>query len=353
MARRSLGRSALALGAAGTVLVAAWWLAAGTDDGRRPLLEGGIRSGNLSTDYGIEQALDDARRLELNAVNVPVVVNVADPRASRFELDEASLDKARRIIPLLHGQGIRVLLEPYPWIADGSVAETAWDPSDPSAFFRRWQKDVLEPLVREVADPLDVEAVVAASNLVHLEPWSGEWVRLLKDLKTKYGGLVTYKTNAWHTAEWDEASRAAFRAKLDNPLWAEVDFISVAAYFELTDKPSPSAAELADAIRQTERHGRGQNVPAELEQLSRRWNKPYFFGELGFPAWEGAAAEPWNPAPSDKQDGQLQARLFAAYRDAFRGQASFLGYSVFAIGETGPDKRYYPSEESVAVIRSW
>ncbi|MGN7457697.1 glycoside hydrolase family 113 [Paenibacillus pasadenensis] len=355
MARRSFSRGVLALGAAGTLLIgaAAWWLAAGNDDGMRPLLEGGIRSGSLSTDYVIETALDDARRLELNAVNVPVAVNVADSRASRFELDEASLDKARRIIPMLHARGIRVLLEPYPWIADGSVAETAWNPSEPEAFFRHWQEDVLQPLVRELAAPLQVEAVVAASNLVHLESRSGDWIRLLKELKAQYGGLVTYKTNWWYTADWDEASLAAFRAKRDNPLWAEVDFISVAAYFELTDKLSPSTAELKAALRHAERHGRGQDVPAELEELAQRWGKPYFFGELGFPAREGAASEPWNSAPSDAPDAKLQARLFEAYRDAFRGRESFLGYSVFAIGEASPDKRYYPSEESAAVIRSW
>ncbi|OXM16529.1 hypothetical protein [Paenibacillus herberti] len=56
--------------------------------------------------------------------------------------------------------------------------------------------------------------------------------------------------------------------------------------------------------------------------------------ELGFPA----AREPWNPSPSEKIDGADQARLFGAYREVFQGRSSFLGYSVFAIGEKSLDK---------------
>ncbi|OXM16531.1 glycoside hydrolase family 113 [Paenibacillus herberti] len=334
-----------------------WWSgnerATDREPERRSLLQGEIRSGNLSTDYTIEQALADAKQLSLNAVNVPVAVNIGDLTASDFELDSASLEKAKELIPKLHARGLRVLLEPYPWIAEGSEVETKWAPGDGVAFFQNWSVKVLQPLLSELAEPMGVEAVIIASNLVHMEDNSEEWIRLLKEARRSYSGLITYKTNWWYTASWDEDSRVEFQRKRDNPLWGEVDFISVAAYFELTDRPVNTVDELAAALRRTEINAREQDVVAELEEMAELWDKPFYFAELGFPAREYAAREPWNPSPSEKVDGAEQARLFGAYQEVFHGRSSFLGYSVFAIGENSSDKHYYPSEESAAVIRSW
>ncbi|SDT56644.1 hypothetical protein SAMN05444162_5017 [Paenibacillaceae bacterium GAS479] len=360
MAGRMSNNKRTALKAACLIVVASaivWWIgnerAKDGEPERRSLLQGEIRSGSLSTDYTIEQALADAERLALNAVNVPVAVNIADLSASDFELDAASLEKANELIPKLHTRGLRVLLEPYPWIAGGSEVETRWKPQDQSAFFQNWNAKVLQPLLSELAGPMQVEAVIIASNLVHMEDNSEEWVKLLKEARKSYSGFITYKTNWWYTASWDEDSRVEFQRKRDNPLWGEVDFISVAAYFELTNRLVNTVEELAAALRRTEINAREQDVAGELEEIAKRWDKPFYFAELGFPAREYAAREPWNPSPSEQVDGAEQARLFGAYREIFQGRSSFLGYSVFAIGEKSSDKHYYPSEESAAVIRSW
>lgn len=360
MARRIQGMKPVLLGAGAVLLLICafiWWWenegAGGGDEVRQPLLSGAVRSGNLSVDYEIPQVLADAERLSLNAVNVPVAVLIPDLIASDFELDPASLDKARELIPKLHQQGMRVLLEPYPWINNGSEVETKWNPQHKDVFFRNWNEKVLRRLVDELAQPLSVEALVAGSNLEHLEGESGQWVELLKGLRTRYDGLITYKTNWWYTAVRDESSRANFTRKRDNPLWAEVDFISVAAYFELAERSENTVGELISALGRTEVYGREQDVAGELEQLAGRWGKPYYFAELGFPARQYAAKEPWNPSPSSIFDGDEQARLFQAYRDVFRGRGHFLGYSVFAIGKQGSDKHYYPSQKSAEIIRSW
>jgi hypothetical protein len=313
--------------------------------------EGKMNSGNLSVDYSIQQALSDGDRLALNAMNVPVIVRVEDLSSSAMSLDPDSMDRARTMIRELKQREYNVIVEPYPWIGDGEYYETDWNPDNVDEFFRNWS-GILRELLDQVAIPEKADALVVASNLAHLENHSERWSKIIGDVKDRFDGRVTYKTNWWYTAEWDPASKAAFEEKMNNSLFGEVDFISIAAYFELSDRQVNSAEQLADSLLSSNVHDRRQNIAEEIERLHKRWNKPIFFGELGFPKREYAARNPWNPDPSGTYNGTEQANGFEAYRRTFT-QDWFMGFSVFAIGEDGDDKRYYPSEESAQVIRSW
>ncbi|WP_049867282.1 MULTISPECIES: glycoside hydrolase family 113 [Paenibacillus] len=344
----------LAAGLAAAAFAAAVWMWTSSQPKEKTdFLSLKVKSANLSVDYDPEQVLEDAGRLGLNTVNVPVVVEVSDVRSSDMTLDEASLNKAIELIPRLQSRGMRIIVEPYPWINRGSEVETDWNPDHLDAFFEQWRSRVLVPLARRVAEPYHADAMIAGSNLVHLERFGGEWSSMLQQLRGEYSGLLTYKTNWWYTAAWDKASTAAYEAKRDNPLWADTDFITVAAYFELSERRVNTAGQLLSALSSTEVNGRGQDVVSEVMALSGKWGKPVYFGELGFPAREYAAKEPWNPSPSDVEDGGEQARLFQAYREAFSGKPGFMGFSVFAIGEKSKDKHYYPSDDSAKVIRAW
>jgi hypothetical protein len=140
-------------------------------------------------------------------------------------------------------------------------------------------------------------------------------------------------------------------------MFSKLDFISIAAYFELTDKSANTDTNTVDdlvtAIESTQSYNRKQNIKEEIKRLHDKWNKPIFFGELGFPKINKASAEPWNPYQDDIVNDVEQANCFEAYRREFENQAWFLGFSIFAIGENSSDKRYYPSEQSTSVIRNW
>lgn len=144
-----------------------------------------------------------------------------------------------------------------------------------------------------------------------------------------------------------------YTIKLNNPVFAKVDFISVAAYFELTDKDTNTVENLVSSLYSTQIFNRHQNVFSELENLSLKWNKPVFFGELGFPKRNKASVHPWNPLPSDIINEQEQANCFQAYKEVFEKETWILGFSVFAIGKEDVNKNYYPSDESIRIINSW
>jgi hypothetical protein len=312
-----------------------------------------IKSGNLSTDYTIDKALSDIDKFGFNTVNVPIAINIEDLSSSTMTVDKESEKKAIELIKRLRGKKINIILEPYPWIADGSKYETDWNPSDINAFFWNWKNDVLKVLIDNVAVPYRVDALNIGSGLNHMEYAEGYWCDTIDYVRTYYKGLVTYRSSWWVTAAWDGDTVKKYEAKLNNKLFSKLDFIAIAAYFELTDRDTNSVESLVSALQSTQIFARKQNVKQEIKNFYDKWNKPIFFGELGFPKTIKASVHPWNPYQTDIVNNVEQANCFEAYRRTFEKEPWMLGFSVFAVGEHSADKRYYPSDESTVVIRNW
>lgn len=313
-------------------------------------LETKIKSGNLSTDYNINQALSDIEKFKLNTVNIPVVIKIKDLSSTTMEIDADSKERAIELIKLLKGKNISIILEPYPWIDDGKKYETDWKPNDINTFFWNWKTTVLKPLIQEIANPYKVDALNIGSSFVNMEYAEGYWCDTIDYVRTLYKGLVTYRTGWWYSEE-------GYQKKLNNQMFSKLDFISIAAYFELTDKNvkigTNTVENLVGAIENTQSYNRKQNVKEEIKTLHNKWNKKIFFGELGFPKINKASAEPWNPFQNDIENDKEQANCFEAYKREFENESWFLGFSIFAIGEKSLDKRYYPSDESTPIIRNW
>ncbi|KMT22907.1 hypothetical protein CLCY_5c01460 [Clostridium cylindrosporum DSM 605] len=98
-----------------------------------------IKSGNLSTDYDIEQVLNDIDKLQLNTLNIPVVIEIDNLSSSNMSINKSSEEKAIKLIKKLIGKNINIILEPYPWIADGTLYETEWKPDNMNTFFLNWR----------------------------------------------------------------------------------------------------------------------------------------------------------------------------------------------------------------------
>jgi len=315
-----------------------------------------IKSGNLSVDYSLEQALTDIEDLGLNTVNVPVQIDIPSLNANTATINDESKKKAIRLIKKLRYQGINVILEPYPYIRNGELYETQLNPDDENEWFRNWKDGVLNPLIFDIARPYKVYALCIGSNFDKFEKEYALWIDIANFVRTNYQGRITYKTNWWYTAEWDTEKNGlydTYTAKLNNPVLEQVDFISVAAYFELTDQETNTVENLVSSIYSSQIFNRHQNIFEELKNLSARWNKPVFFGELGFPKRNKATVHPWNPEPSTVLNEQEQANGFQAYKEVFEKESWNSGFSVFAIGKKDEFKNYYPSEQSINVINSW
>ena len=312
-----------------------------------------IKSANLSTDYTIDTALNDIEKLGLNTVNLPIVININNLASSDMSIDYDSQKKAIELIKILKAKGIHIILEPYPWIANGSEYETDWNPSDIDAFFWNWKTKVLKVLMDDVANPYEIDILNIGTGFNHMEYAHGYWSDLIDYVREHYNGLITYRTSWWVTATWDPDTIQNYEDKLNNPLFSKLDIISIAAYFELTDNDTNSTQNLVRAINSTQIFDRNQNVRQEIKNFYEKWDKPIFFGELGFPRTIKASIHPWDPFQSATIDNNEQANCFEAYKIVFENEPWFIGFSVFAIGEHSEDKWYYPSDESITIINSW
>lgn len=291
--------------------------------------------------------------MNLNTVNIPVVINIDSLDSSNMTIDEYSLNKAIDLIKKLKYKNVNVILEAYPWINNGAVYETQWNPKDKEEFFYNWKNNILSVLIDKVANPYRVYAMNVASNLVYLENYDDKWCDIIDFVRNKYGGFITYRTCWWYTADWDKKTIKNFEKRLNNKLFSKVDFISVAAYFELTDRENNTLDQLVQSINSSERFNRKQPIESQLEELSKKWNKPIFFGELGFPRKNGCSIEPWNAFYSNVENENEQGRCFNAYKEVFEKKPWHLGFSIFAIGEKGEDKNYYPGKYGKEAIKDW
>jgi hypothetical protein len=292
-------------------------------------ISGFIKGGNISawniTDAG--KVLAEAKRLELNTLTVPVRVNMDSAGSSEVQIDPSSLAFAKKVAKM--SRAYRIIIEPYPWIAGGSVPETALYPGDKAAWFESYQR-VLTELCRQFPGAW---GLYVASNLVRLEDDSVRWVSLVNQLRSSFHGKLIYRTQWWATMPRESNSLAAYHAKLRNPIFGAVDVIGIASYFELSDASAPTAAEIKAALRSTTVFNRRQDVVAEVMALQEAWHKPIFLGELSCPAVEYGAETPWDPAASRNGNTEIQKNYLSAYLEAFpRDTRRFLGFSLFTIG---------------------
>jgi len=311
-----------------------------------------IKSINLSTDYEIEQVLKDIKITNANTVNIPIVIKIPNLSSNEMIIDDYSKEKAIQLIKLLKKDNIKIILEAYPWINNGSDYETEYNPNDKEKFFEDWE-NILGTLIKDIANIYNVDVMITGSNFTKLEKYEENWCNIINFTKENFKNQVTYKTSWWYTASWDEESKNKYNEKLNNKLFSQVDFISIAAYFELSDKAENTVEELINSLSCTTIYNRDQNITKEIENFHTKYKKEIFFGELGFPRKNHAASHPWDSQVSNTYNGGEQGRCFEAYRNVFENKDYIKGFSVFALGQKGNDKNFYPSSESIDVIFNW
>jgi len=288
-----------------------------------------VKGGNISAwnIVNVSKVFADAQRLGLDTITVPVRVKMSAATASSVSIDPASLAFAKNV--MANSSAYNYIIEPYPWIANGNVPETDLNPADMAAWFASYQTAVVT-LAREFPT---AAGIYVASNLIKVENQTPQWIALIKAVRGAFAGKIIYRTQWWVTAAWAPEMEVAYKAKLNNALFGEVDIIAIAAYFELTDVASPSQAQIKSALRSSVVYGREQDVYAEVMALQTKWQKPIFLGELSCPAVDLGAQTPWDPSVTAIKNTEIQKNYLAAYLETFATHPNkFMGFSIFTIG---------------------
>ena len=308
------------------------------------------KGGNVSA-FGSRTASDidvRARDLNINTITFPVLVKAANATSNDVVIDSVTLKEAKESIPALVNLGYNVILEPYPFIAEGTITEVNWNPTDKAKWFVSWGNALNE--LANLATTSKAAGMYVASNLVHMENETAKWEKAISDVRSRFKGEVLYRTNWWTTAVWDTSLMEKHKQRVENPIFGLVDKIAIAAYFEITDALTPSVKELKEGILNTPLFGRGQNIYEEVKMFNDRWKKPIFFGELGITPHKGAAKNPWSWERDEKDyDESVQANWFKAFYEVFSSLEWFQGFSIYSISD--PNNQFHVQKMARDVIR--
>ena len=198
-----------------------------------------------------------------------------------------------KTIELAHQVGLKTMLKPHVWVKHGTYTgdfnlktEAEWQ-----IFEQDFSKYVLRHA--HIADSMQVELYCIATEMDNFVLKRPEfWHKLIQDVRKIYKGKLTYADN------WDKYGQ--------NPLWQDLDFVGIDAYFPLTENQYPTPQELDEGWK---KHLKS------IEKFARKTQKPILFTEFGYRSVEGAAVRPWESRNDTRKSDEQQAQ---AYESLFR-----------------------------------
>ncbi|MGN0482239.1 MAG: glycoside hydrolase family 113 [Lachnospiraceae bacterium] len=147
----------------------------------------------------------------------------------------------------------------------------------------------------ELAEKMGCEMFIAGCEMVMSEHREVEWRKLIADIRTVYHGPVSYNTDKYqeHNVKW----------------WDCVDVISSSGYYPIDDWEI-----------QLDR----------IEQVVKKYNKPFFFAEAGCMSTENSNLVPNDWTVRGNVDLQGQADWFATMFEAIKKRPWVRGCAIWS-----------------------
>jgi hypothetical protein len=261
---------------------------------------------------------------------------ISSTKISRSENATATDAELRHVIDLAHSLGIRVLLMPmlhlsndpthgHIYIASTFNSETQWQ-----EWFTSYREFI--NYYATFSQEAEVDMLFIGNELGATTHREADWRRVIQEVRQRYRGPITYDSLC---GGFPFPMGEYVRIKW----WDAVDYIGVGGYFPLTDKNDPTVEELKAAWTD-------KGYLAELEALSREFNKPVIISEIGYPSIDGVNKIPASSPFNATQDIQEQADCYQAVFEVFWGKPWLKGMFWFywpANPEPGPaDTSYTP-----------
>ncbi|OHB50019.1 MAG: hypothetical protein A2Y10_13765 [Planctomycetes bacterium GWF2_41_51] len=232
----------------------------------------------------------------------------------------------KRAIQLARNNNLKVALKPVVNVYDGTWR--AWIKFDDlpgiknMAKWDKWWSDFRLFLLHyaKIAEETNCEMLCLGCEMESTEEFEIRWRNLITEIRQVYGGPLVYNAN--HGRE-------------DKIAWLDaVDVIGISAYYPvgtddvliaLKDDLSkvPPADRSVDAMKK-----RWLPIVDRLEKVSKKYDRPIFFIELGVCSAKGCAAAPWtHEDPNMIYDAVEQSNYYQAAFESVWDKPWFIGFT--------------------------
>ena len=249
-----------------------------------------------------DRSLADVRALGASAVAINVSWWQDDETSTEIRADEAksaALESVGHAIDEAHRLGMRVMLKPMV-----DVKSRIWRgtirPRDAEPWFGSYGAFI--GTFADLAKRKKVEIFCLGTEMNTLEgpEHEAQWRNLIRDVRRRYPGKLTYAAN-WHEGA---GTRGGFRAVR---FWDALDLVGINPYFAIADSPDPTAEQLAAGCR-------GWMDTLEAWRSEAGIDKPILYTEIGYPSFDGGAMKPWGSEESGLDpDPAEQAAAYEAF----------------------------------------
>jgi len=232
----------------------------------------------------------------------------------------------KHAIQLARDNNLKVILKPVVNVYDGTWR--AWikfeDKPEKKNMtqWNKWWNNYRSFILHyaKIAEDTNCEMFCMGCEMESTEEFEIRWRNLLTEVRQIYGGPLVYNAN--HGRE-------------DKITWLDaVDVIGLSAYYPVgTDDVLTALKDDLSKIPPSDTSVESQKqrwipIRQQLEQLSKKFNRPIFFIEIGLCNAKGCAAAPWtHEDPNMIYDAEEQSRFYQATVETFWNQPWFIGFT--------------------------
>lgn len=243
-----------------------------------------------SKDKALQEHVDPVLRLHANyAAVMPFgfIKSLKDPNII-FDTERQWFGETKaggkQYITILKKNGIKIMLKPQIWVWQGEFTGDILMTSEED--WKKLEKTYTDFALTyaKLAEETKTEIYCIGTELEDFVKSRPEfWKSLIAKIRKVYSGKLTYAAN------WDEYSKT--------PLWGDLDYVGVDAYFPLSEKRNPTKVNMREGW---------QKWKNKLQEVSEENDCPILFTEFGYRSMDYTAKKPWLV-----DNGQMKVNLIA------------------------------------------
>ena len=248
----------------------------------------------------------------------------------------------RACIQYAHQHGLKVMVKPHVWVMGQGWAGDFTLTSE--ADWQQWEKTYTDYILSlaDIANATNADMFCVGTEFRQTtKQRPAFWKNLIQQVRSRYAGPLTYAAN------WDEYEHISF--------WPLLDYVGVDAYFPLSERVTPTVAELKA----------GWQKPARrLQTFAQKQRKSILFTEYGYRSVDRTAGKQWELPDSwhEKAPANMTAQknAYEALYQTFWQQPWFAGgflwkwYPDYTTAGGPQNDDYTPQRKPAeAIIRQW